>query len=289
MQFLDEQQGWLITNHSLWWTNTGGKRWINVKLASQTGLFKDGNLMESMTGLQFFDSKKGWILEGSRLLETKDGGISWSETKLKNVLIRAFRFSDSARGYVVGEQLQRPKTNNDLEDFFPVIYKTSDGGRNWECVFKGESNHIPLYSVWPNSSSEVWVVGASILHSVDGGRNWEKVKIENWGNIGGIPFNIKFLDDKTGWILLNEPGGYLFTSDAGKTWLSRESPNPQLGFTDLIYINSNEIFAASRDIYYSNNQGLTWKPVIKGSYFSLQYLEKKNVVIAAGSSIAFLE
>ena len=62
-----------------------------------------------------------------------------------------------------------------------------------------------------------------------------------------------------------------------------------IGVTELIYINANEVFAASKDIYYSNDQGLTWKPVVKGSYFSLQYLEKENMVIAAGSSIAFLK
>jgi len=69
------------------------------------------------------------------------------------------------------------------------IYKTTDGGKNWQFMGLGDSHHIGRIVIHPNNSDIVFVVALGHLYteneergvyrSKDGGKTWEKVLYVN--------------------------------------------------------------------------------------------------------------
>jgi photosystem II stability/assembly factor-like uncharacterized protein len=236
-----------------------------------------------MYKVQFLRTTEGWVLEGSHLIQTTDAGSTWREHRFEHVIIRSFHFADSTHGWFVGESLRLPSRERDVESWHPVIYGTDDGGSTWRCLFTGKANRYPLWDVCAVSTREIWAVGALILHSGNGGVTWERIKIDNWGRAAGIPYMVRFSSPEIGWIMTNEAGGYLFTNDAGRTWVVRPSSVEPRWITDIVYVSPTEAWGLSEGIYRSTDTGKTWTRSTEGKYSKLQYLTDEGMLIAVGS------
>lgn len=285
-QFLDENHGWAITAHSVWKTTDGGQTWAEIRKAPTVKLLEHYEPQETMEEVQFLSQTEGWVVEGTYLIHTTDGGASWERTKPDNVTIRSVRFLDRDNGWFVGQLLRLPSRKGEVETWHPVIYGTKDRGENWRRLYMGPEEHYPLWDVWPLSSKDIWAVGFSILHSDDGGATWKKVRINNWEGARGMPGQVRFSDSGIGWITVNEPGGYLFTNDAGQRWESRPVSIVPGGFADVVYVSPTEAWGVAGDIYQSSDSGSTWVRVLEGDYFRIQYLKDKNLLFASGKHLA---
>jgi photosystem II stability/assembly factor-like uncharacterized protein len=284
-QFLDENHGWGATDRSIWKTGDGGLTWIEIKTTPTVKLLKNYESQETIEKIQFLSINEGWVIEGKYLIHTTDGGASWQKHEFENVIVRSFHFLDSNNGWFAGQLLHPPATKRDVEAWYPVIYSTKDGGKNWHRSFAGPESRYPLWDVWSISLEEVWAVGAFILHSNDGGKTWERVQIKDRFEVSGIPIEIQFLNSDMGWITTSEGVGYLFTNDGGKTWEPHKISGKLSHIRQVVHITSTEAWAVDGNLYQSKDGGESWTEVAKGDYSRIQYLEKENILFVAGKSI----
>ena len=287
-QFLAENNGWMVNENKLWKTTNGGRNWSEVSSSAPIKLLKGFSPQATMERVDFLSPSEGWLVEGSLLLHTTDGGASWAPANPENTLVRSVQFLDRNTGWFGGQLLRLPPSKDETESFHPVVYGTRDGGKNWRRLYEGAEDHYPLWDVWPISATDIWAVGASIIHSTDGGTTWSKAAISDWHGVSGIPVEVRFLDAKTGWIKTNQTnGGYLFTSDGGANWEQRPIPADVDFIDDVVYVNSREAWSVAGSIYRSTDGGKTWLDVSDGDYSAIEHVKQAGVLFAAGGAIAW--
>jgi photosystem II stability/assembly factor-like uncharacterized protein len=129
--FLNDSQGWMVTDKGLWSTLEGGRAWI--KIQSRKGILQ----------AWFLDADRGYIggLKGL-VQETKDGGKSWVQLEASekapapqslNYDIISFQ---GTHGIIVGApDPSAPVLSNPKSEPVPsgklVVLETQDGGKNW--------------------------------------------------------------------------------------------------------------------------------------------------------------
>jgi len=193
---------------------------------------------------------------GTDILETRDGGTTWAlrDYPEENVFLNAIHFSDSLRGRVGGHSRPMAETsdggaswttsnvtgncgvfppfqflfydhnlgfaNGGHVDISGVIWRTTDGGRDWEaqCV-----SPEPIQKLFMFDSLNIIGVGgdfeqgSSIIRSSDGGSTWEYTFLE----IFGVAASVSFRTFAEGWATLGFERKWLMTLDSGRTWQQR--------------------------------------------------------------------
>jgi photosystem II stability/assembly factor-like uncharacterized protein len=140
--FLDENLGWMVTDHGLWSTEEGGRSWNRVE-------YRKGILQA-----YFLDANHGYIAGTPGLLdETLDGGKTWTKLpEAKSALPdpRAVSYDSitfqGPHGIIVGEidpSASKLKSRSDASESQPpskhaIMLETLDGGKKWT------SGSIPL-------------------------------------------------------------------------------------------------------------------------------------------------
>jgi photosystem II stability/assembly factor-like uncharacterized protein len=175
--------------------------------------------------MQLISEGTGWALVNYLLLWTEDGGGNWSEITPAQAIpgtLMAVQFLDEANGWTVS---QDPLTGQ-LD-----IYRTNDGGRQWQVssLQEGNLDFGPLASAvyldfldQQNGWVVVKLVSSSnfsigkLYRTNDGGETWVE-----FDSPMGEP--VRFLDEKRGWIAGGPAGDELYCSeDGGKTWLQEQ-------------------------------------------------------------------
>src|SRR5690349_13363765 len=77
--FLNDSQGWMVTDESLWYTEESGRSWKRIspqiKPDKKISLVAGGLIMH----VWFQTPQHGWAVGWQKsVFETKDGGINWS-------------------------------------------------------------------------------------------------------------------------------------------------------------------------------------------------------------------
>ncbi|MGI8556551.1 MAG: WD40/YVTN/BNR-like repeat-containing protein [Pyrinomonadaceae bacterium] len=130
--FINAKNGWLATSgDELYATDDAGVSWTKVNLSEKN--FRTKSIFR-------LDAQNGWlagaignpdkpVADSSAsvpvLLNTTDGGRTWKKFELKNGerFFNQVYFADSKNGWIVSRDR---------------IYKTSDGGQNWQPIMKIE-------------------------------------------------------------------------------------------------------------------------------------------------------
>lgn len=153
-------------------------------------------------------------------------------------------FSDESTGWAVGKD--------------GVIYKTSDGGRNWGSQTSGTADD--LFKVKFFNAQTGWAAGKNcVLFTSDGGKTWQ-TKLSN------VPFdkfvNICFTDAGTGWIAGSPDGKIYHTSDFGATWVVQRIDTTGR-VTALSFANSSTGYAFNnvRGLYRTTDGGQQWNKI----------------------------
>lgn len=218
----------------------------------------------------------------SYILHTDDGGATWTR-RLEDgyagasSYVNYVHFWDTQNGIVIGD----PAASDTDTDLFFEIYKTSDGGQNWNRV---NSNHIPAplpdevgyagdYYVQGN---DIWFPTFHIdmdtfrwlrvFHSSDRGASWTAAN-EACGFLS-------FADSLYGIGAALSGSGYVirYTDDGGETWTNLPSI-PGGNITSIVLIPeshyiltvliSNNITGPFRTML-SKNLGQSWTEIGNG-------------------------
>ncbi len=191
-------------------TTNGGDHWNNY-------LFADTSLF--LNSIYFLDSLNGFTggTEG-KIFYTTNAGDSWNLSVMDSGIVSGFpikeiKFYNSKIGYAVGG----------VFDIAGVIYKTTNGGRNWGVQIVGPE---PVFDLYISDSLNAIGVGGdfeygpSKVSTANGGLDW------NYHEFGifGIANSIGFRTKTDAWISLGIIDSFLVSTNAGADWTQTAAP-----------------------------------------------------------------
>lgn len=210
--FLDERHGWIVETFSFWRTSDGGSTWKQSPpeqlagapscssfvtprtgwLGYQSGfisLTRDGGQSweakavssreDTCYGLFFIDENNGWanLRPYGGLFRTQDGGKSWHpigplKESGKYRSWNSIFFVSKTEGWVVGQAWEGDEVSMPGDKRRGVVFKTQDGGQNWEAVDTGHQEGV--YSeVSFSDKNNGWLVGKNkVYRTENGGKDW---------------------------------------------------------------------------------------------------------------------
>ena len=236
------------------YSNTNGRTWT----------IQESHFLEEV---HFIDENTGFAV-GSGIFKTTDVGNSWELNFIPGNYLRSLHFVDANTGYVVG--------NNG------AIYKTSDGGQNWEE--KNSGVDVNLNSVFFTDANTGYASGASgtIINTTDGGEIWtEAEKVTNY-EISAI----HFINDTIGFA--TGLGGYAKTTNAGEDWewINLSVAPYSNRVHDVAFYSEQDGYMVGHNgfVFSTNDGGETWEFTLLSEYSDLYGIavRDENTVIAVG-------
>ena len=153
-------------------------------------------------------------------------------------------FVDSRHGWAVGQD--------------GTIIATSDGGETWQAQHTGFE--ITLRSVDFTDTQTGWAVGhlGLILHTDNGGQTWSVADREAAFDLDLI--HVSFTSPTTGWIITEQGGFALMTTDGGSTWHRQDIDSAQ-DRSDAFILNDYHSWVAlkSGGVLSTSDSGQSWQ------------------------------
>ncbi|NTW23208.1 MAG: T9SS type A sorting domain-containing protein [Lentimicrobium sp.] len=209
VDFVDNQSGFIVGSDGIILkTIDGGLNWTNIRTAiTLNGLHAIDFPVNAQTG---YIGKYG-------ILKTTNGGNTWMQQDV-DITVNKIRFLDNETGYIVGAD--------------GAIFKTMNGGLNWDYVFSGIDQY--LYDVeFPVNSMTGYVSGESgkLAKTTDGGSTWTPIGSFN-KDIRAMCFPT---DNLIGYVTTDYQRIYK-TIDGGATWEIKYDGNiPGATMSDILF------------------------------------------------------
>jgi photosystem II stability/assembly factor-like uncharacterized protein len=253
------------------YSSDGGNNWING----------DTLTTESVNCIQYINPDTGYLVMGEHYYgKTTNRGQVWDYTYNPEMGEFEFQFLlNNNFGYSVGTGLRVSKTQNGYESWKPMIisdnfsdvyftsankgfvissfgnshpcglYKTEDGGINWEKVINASDGTTLLFL----DSLTGFIGTYQIYKTTDGGINWY---IPNGGQ-GGAG-KIFFINETTGWAIRSNI--IYKTTDRGENWVTQFTAPSSIGFKGIHLVDSLYGWTANLGgrPYKTTNGGNNW-------------------------------
>lgn len=236
--FLNNQIGWALewelNNPPLGTyilkTTNGGANWISEFFPMELEFFRT---------IYFLNENFGLIGE-RKSFYTTDSGITWNETQRDSDQVANFPFYQIQ---MINEQLGF--ASGGKIDVAGIIWKTTDGGRNWKtnAISPDEIFEFFIFdslNILALSGDPEYRYGVGLIKSSDGGETWVYEDLI----INAVCFGIDFRNDLEGWSAAGFK--FLFTFDGGDTWSETEVPDSSAVY-DVVFVNDKKGFACGQD------------------------------------------
>lgn len=209
------------------------------------------------SSLSFINVTTGWTTvnatsdmaetRNSKILKTSNGGLNWSvqfrDSGFYSASISNIQFFNELTGYGTGWK------------YFvgTVFYKTTNGGANWDTICYYHNKYSSMFFINTNTG---WISGSAnpdsfcIACTTNGGVNWQKQFKNSTYNVS----RLKFINNLTGWAIINynsiilrtTTGGIAFVNNISnnipdKYYLYQNYPNPFNPSTNIKYQISKNI------------------------------------------------
>jgi hypothetical protein len=149
--FLDDRQGWIVADQSIWHTQDGGRVWARI------------SPLNDAVRVHFVNSQHGWAVgEQKKVYETTDGGKDWTEVPAaaqpestpERTVYNWIDFAGSSAGIITGwnqppakggvpewmsPQAQRSRRETPRVSIF---LQTKDGGKTWDASTGSLFGHV---------------------------------------------------------------------------------------------------------------------------------------------------
>lgn len=151
------------------------------------------------------------------------------------------------------------------------IFRTSDGGRNWERVPLLDGEGVDFTAVRFADANTGWITGPHhLLRTTDGGENWEPME---WGHdVNGSLWARALLPLGAEALIVGSDGGWVrITEDGGRSWLRTRLYEGRSNETisalalmprSTLYAVTNGKHLSSSAVYRSSD-GRSWEKVIQ--------------------------
>jgi photosystem II stability/assembly factor-like uncharacterized protein len=177
-------------------------------LQSQWFKLPDLPVNGTMWDMYFVNANTGWItfLSPTSLIKTTNGGINWVIQSNSN--IRQIQFIDSLLGYA-----------NGYIGSTGTIWKTTDGGSNWNSLFMTGNAYADLFFVskdtgWTCGGDGMW---GGVWRTNDGGNSWLRQYTASSSSLDRIFFlKSKVNGEYWGWTF--KANGLWRTTNSGNNW-----------------------------------------------------------------------
>ena len=284
-------------------SENGGKSWfpINSGITSRTGYSGDAIPIFSLT-IDPNNPDTLWVGTqfGSEVYRSDDAGKSWQAMnngiKEQSLTIRGFGVEPGNSNVVYfaaeissWEGGKAPRNGISFDLTSGVVYKSTNGGKNWQPVWYGD--HLARYVlIDPNDSNLLYVStgifdreaansnpetlepgGVGVVRSKDGGATWEILGVEHGfrsdelyvGSLAMNPQDSKTLFSANGsdahlWALNRLIGAIYRSTDGGDHW-QRVLDLPNASSVEICESNPDVIYAGATSFFYrSDDGGDTW-------------------------------
>jgi photosystem II stability/assembly factor-like uncharacterized protein len=232
--------------------------WGTVVKSTNNGLYWT-DLSNSMISNNIFDSyifdslKCIVVCDSSKVLSTSDGGNNWTTINLGgNIRLNSIYFINQNTGYIAGGY----DNGSPNHISYSKIYKSTNGGVNWNLIFGFNNESYELKSVRFTSDSVGYCVGDKgvFKRTTNAGLNWST---QNLGGYNWL-FSIFFINSNTGFIC-GYNGSFFKTTNAGNNWIQINSGTTSHLYTITFTSDSIGYIAGyNNQIYKTINGGLNW-------------------------------
>jgi photosystem II stability/assembly factor-like uncharacterized protein len=265
IHFLNELDGWGVTETQIVRTNDGGITWYNVTPPDVTSAGYNAHnfvLDNEHAWLQITDFSKS--ITSSDVYRTSDGGLTWTKSTAPFGGGR-LTFLDGKNGWAFGD------LGAGAGSEAVAVYQTTDGGATWNQTYTNDPNQ-------PNAGNSL--------------------------PLGGIKSGLTPLNMQTAWVsgvVYSDGTVYLYrTDDGGANWvqvttlsLLPAAQTTQVSFDPVRFVTATDAFVTVRipsdqtqmAVYVSNDAGNTWSltPILIPNGSSADFMSATEAVIYNGA------
>jgi len=281
VQFLNELDGWGVTETQIVRTNNGGVTWYNITPP-------DATISGQSVGTFILDNDHAWLQipdfnnfpNNGLLYRTTDGGLTWtvSSTPFSG---GDLNFIDPNKGWMLADLGVGAGSNA------VAVFQTMDGGATWTQTYTNDPNlpdagdSLPLGGIKsdlvPLNMQTAWVSGVTyasgsiyLFRTDDSGHNWSLVKpelpagAENF-ELGIDKDQMQFVTATDGFLVVRMAGqanqtAVYTTNDAGNTWTLTPTIIPNAGASDFLSAQEAIIYNGQQ-FYVTRDAARTWTSV----------------------------
>ncbi len=268
--------GWVSGFNSLVLrTVDGGKNWDYTIV--------DRNNQYQLESVFFLNENVGYAsgpcnscynLDGG-VFKSTDGGITWKEITpifsyqsilgIKHSLpLWGCFFENELEGYVVGGDCGTEYPITNFSNFQQVIYKTKDGGENWELIpfSEGFTKMADIITdedgfSWVISSGRLWKSNIEktnwTIVSETGEVDWHE-DISKYNNSFIVPYSVGCAGNN------NVDGGLRITTDGGNTWRDTVTEGAMYGSLMVDDLTGWGV-GYNASVYQTTDGGYNWKNI----------------------------
>jgi photosystem II stability/assembly factor-like uncharacterized protein len=241
-------------------TTNGGVTWHDTLKSGLSGEFST----------TFTDINHIWFCSYGNSTDhhTSNGGVSWEVDTNRDSLgytVESIYFVDSLVGFEGGGGL--------------MMFRTSDGGKNWMRVHDPETNDYSDYEVLRIQFCTPLLglavcgrFGTYVLRTTDGGITWKNLTNINQGVAGIDPTSLCYLNPQNAWF--TDFFSLYHSTDSGLTWTQVGSETPlgglfrSVAFADPLHgVATAGVNSRTDTMYigYTSDGGNTWQTVFVDS------------------------
>jgi photosystem II stability/assembly factor-like uncharacterized protein len=281
IHFLNELDGWGVTESWIVRTNDGGITWYNM---TPPDVEEMGSTVETF----ILDKDHAWIQKpdfnnfpnNGLLYHTADGGLNWiiSSTPFSG---GDLSFLDDNNGWMLADLGVGAGSNA------VAVFQTRDGGATWTQTYTNDPNNpeagdsLPLGGIKadlvPLDMQTAWVGGVVyapgtvyLYRTNDGGRTWTQVPLELPPDAENFELGIDedqmyFVSASDGFLTLRMAGdatqtAVYVTNDGGETWKLTPTLIPNAGASDFMSAAEAVIYNGEQ-FYVTRDAARTWVTV----------------------------
>jgi len=294
IHFLNELEGWGVTETQIIRTNDGGLSWHNLTPSeiTETGYSIRTFALDANHFWAQFPDFNNYPNSGF-VYRTVDGGTTWTKSATP-FSTGDIQFLDSENGWVLADLGVGAGSNA------VAVYQTSDGGATWNQTYINDPNapnahaSLPLGGLKgglaPLNMKTAFVYGVVyapgnvyLFRTDNGGANWGPVEsvslpkgTENF-EVGVDPDHMRFVSPTDGFLAVRIAGDTMQTAvyvsnDAGNTWALTPTLIPGGGAADFLSATEAVLYNGEQ-FYITHDAARTWNiippDIVFGDMFAM--------------------
>ena len=300
IQFLNELDGWGVTETQIVRTNDGGITWYNV---TPTELTEAGYSVDIFV----LDNDQVWMQladfdnfpNSGSLYRTTDGGLTWTSNEVP--FSRGdLNFLDANNGWVMSVLGVAAGSAG------VSVFQTSDAGETWNQTYTNDPNladagdSLPLSGLKSGLTAldmqTAWVYGLTyapgtvyLYRTEDGGANWNRQSLPLPQGVENAELSvekIEFIAPDFGFLTMRITSDNInlavyISDDSGKTWSLTPTLIPGAGSADFLSANEAVIYNGSQ-FYVTRDAARTWSIIPPDVLFDESFAGMDFVNVSSG-------